>query len=98
MDKNNIFLRISYTSEELKQICNNELEKNNKSNEKTTIRNHRNKSQKYLIGGGVYNRKGGTIFFSLRDMSDIEKITNNDKPFVKDCSMKYDVFIVPKSL
>ncbi|URZ02218.1 hypothetical protein [Clostridium felsineum] len=98
MDNNNIFLRISYTSQDMQQICSDKLVDNNDINRKTIVRNHKQKSKKYLVGGGIYNRKGGTVFFSLKNMRDVEKITNNEKTFVKDCAMKYDVFIVPKSL
>lgn len=97
MDKNNIFLRISYSAEEIKDMCNNKAIENIE-NKKTKVRNHRSESKKYLIAGGVYNRKGGTVFFSLKNMNDVQKATTTDKPFVKDCFMKYDVYIIPKSL
>ncbi|PJI07913.1 MULTISPECIES: hypothetical protein [Clostridium] len=97
MDKNNIFLRISYSAEEIKDMCDNQFAVDIK-NKKTRIRNHKSESKKYLIAGGVYNRKGGTVFFSVKNMNDIGKVTTTDKPFVKNCFMKYDVYIIPESL
>lgn len=93
MDENNIFVRISYKCKD--ESKNNEPEK---SELKTKVRNCNISSQKYMIGGGVYNRKGGTVFFAAKNLKEANDVTQNKNSFVKNSLVKYDIFIVPKTL
>lgn len=93
MDENNIFVRISYKCND--ENKNNELQKNNL---KTRVRNYSTSSQKYMIGGGIYNRKGGTVFFAAKDLKEANDMTQSKNSFVKNSLVNYHIFIVPKTL
>ncbi|MFL0251976.1 hypothetical protein ACJDT4_16270 [Clostridium neuense] len=93
MDENNIFVRLSYKCKD--ENKNSEVEKKGL---KTKIRNSSIPSQKYMIGGGVYNRKGGTIFFAAKNLKEVNEVTKNKDAFVKNSLVKYHIFIVPKTL
>lgn len=92
MDKNNFFVKIDYTT---KNEGNKPEENNTVHN--TKIRNKDIKSTKYLIGGGVYNKTGGTIIFKAKNLEEVRSVTSQ-KPLVKGAVMRYDVVILPKSI
>lgn len=85
MEENNLFVR----------ICSSNLEESNKKT--TKIRNKTINANKYLIAGGFYNKKGGTMVFKARNMEEVEKITK-ENIFIKDMGMRYDVVILPKNI
>ncbi|KOF55846.1 MULTISPECIES: hypothetical protein [Clostridium] len=93
MDENNIFVRLSYKGKD-----ENKNSESEKSSIKTKVRNCNISSQKYMIGGGVYNRKGGTIFFAAKNLKEVNDVTQNKNAFVKNSLVKYHIFIVPKAL
>ncbi|MDF2503953.1 hypothetical protein [Clostridium sp.] len=92
MDNNNLFVKIDYKTEGR----DNELGEN-KIIHNTKIRNKDVKATKYLIGGGVYNKKGGTIIFKAKNLEEVRSITSQN-PLVKDSFIRYDVVILPKSI
>ena len=92
MDRENLFVRINYRTEnrnsdidEVKNITN------------TKIRNGEVGSSKYLIGSGVYSRKGGTVVFKAKNLEEIKQVTA-EKPLIKDAVIRYDVVIIPKTI
>lgn len=93
MDENNIFVRLSYKCKD-----GNENNKYPKDELKTKVRNCNISSQKYMIGGGVYNRKGGTVFFAAKNLKEANEVTQSKNSFVKNSLVKYHIFIVPKTL
>ncbi|MFT8316147.1 MAG: hypothetical protein ABF633_18130 [Clostridium sp.] len=92
MDKNNLFVKIDYIINDSE-----DKPKENKVLHNTKIRNSDIKATKYLIGGGVYNKSGGTIVFKAKNLEEIKNVTSQ-KPLVKDAFMRYDVVILPKSI
>lgn len=98
MDSNNIFVRISYRTKDKENSQLNRVEDNIPVETKTKVRNCPINSNKYMICGGIYNRKGGTIFFSAKNLKEVSEVTEGKRAFVKDSLIKYDVFIVPKAL
>lgn len=92
MDKDNLFVKIDYTTK-------NESNKSEGNNivHNTKIRNRDIKATKYLIGGGVYNKTGGTIIFKAKNLEEVRNVTSQ-KPLVKGAFMRYDVVILPKSI
>lgn len=92
MDRNNLFVRINYrTKDEYNNI------EDIKSEHGTKIRNGELNATKYLIGGGVYNRKGGTVVFNAKNLEEVKQVTT-EKPLIKDTLMRYDVVVIPKAI
>lgn len=89
MDKYNVFVRINYTSVE--------SEKEEVKPGGTRVNNGRVSGNKYLIGGGVYNRKGGTVIFSAKNLEEVKHVTV-DKPLLKNASINYNVAFIPKGI
>lgn len=93
MDKYNIFVSINYR----------DRDKDNNDNtekviaKKAKVNNSNVSSTKYLIGGGFYNRKGGTVVFTARSLEEVKQITV-DKPLLKNIEMNYNVAVIPKHL
>lgn len=85
MEKNNLFVRISY---------NNIAQDGVKS---TKIRNSDIKDNKYLIAGGFYNKNRGSLVFKAKDMEEVRQITEKN-PLSKNLSMRYDIVILPKNV
>ncbi|MCT8977108.1 hypothetical protein N4T77_10880 [Clostridium sp. CX1] len=86
MDNYNIFVRINYkTAEREEAIC------------RTRVNNGNIKSSRYLIGGGVYNRRGGTVIFTAKNLEEVQSITK-ERPLLKDLSMNYNVAVIPKEI
>ncbi|WP_234123745.1 hypothetical protein [Clostridium hydrogenum] len=98
MDENNIFVRISYKANEGKGNTETNKNEHNFIETKTTVRNFSTEAKKYLIGGGVYNRHGGKVFFSAKSLKEVNDVTSCEKGFVKNSFVKYDIFIMPKAL
>lgn len=92
MDSNNIFVTINYRAKG-EQSLNTE----SNTSRRTKIRNGEVNSTKYLIGGGVYNKNGGTIVFKAKNLEEIKQVTS-ERPLIKDAFMKYDVVIIPKTI
>lgn len=92
MDNNNLFVTINYRTGD-------KLNKNieNIAAPRTKIRNGEVNATKYLIGGGVYNKNGGTVVFKAKNLEEIKQVTS-DYPLIKDAFMKYDVVIIPKTV
>lgn len=88
MDKYNIFISINYKDKksENKQLIN-----------RTRVNNNAINSSRYLIGGGFYNRKGGTVIFTAKSLEEVKQITI-DKPLLKNIDMKYNVAVIPKKV
>ncbi len=89
MDKYNVFVRINYTSVE--------AEKEEIKISGTRVNNGKVSGSKYLIGGGVYNRKGGTVVFSAKSLEEVKHVTV-DKPLLKNASINYNVALIPKGI
>ncbi|MBC2580877.1 hypothetical protein [Clostridium sp. DJ247] len=88
MDKYNIFVSINYRDKD----------NNDKIiTKKAKVNNSSISSTKYLIGGGFYNRKGGTVVFTARSLDEVKQITV-DKPLLKNIEMNYNVAVIPKQL
>lgn len=87
MDEYNIFVRINYR----------DSEKNEGLVAKTRVNNGDVKSTKYLIGGGVYNRKGGTVIFTAKNLEEVKQVTK-DSTLLKNLSMNYNVGVIPKGI
>lgn len=92
MDRNNLFVRINYRTE-----SNNGNIKEEEMPKNTKIRNGQLNATKYLIGGGVYNRKGGTVIFNAKNLEEVKQVTE-EKPLVKNAFMRYDVVVIPKTI
>ncbi len=90
MESDNLFVRINYRTNEIESFKNEE--RNN-----TKIRNGEISSSKYLIGSGVYSRKGGTIVFKAKNLEEVKQVTE-EKPLIKDALIRYDVVIIPKTI
>ncbi|AJA46257.1 hypothetical protein CPAST_c01570 [Clostridium pasteurianum DSM 525 = ATCC 6013] len=92
MDKDNLFVKIDYV------INDSDVKQDKKKAiSNTKIRNSDIKASKYLIGGGVYNKNGGTIIFKAKNLQEVKNVTSQ-KPLVKNAFMRYDVVIIPKSI
>lgn len=89
MDKYNVFVRINYKSLESEK---EEIQPN-----RTRVNNGKVIGSKYLIGGGVYNRKGGTVVFSAKSLEEVKHVTV-DKPLLKNASINYNVALIPKGI
>lgn len=87
MDEYNLFIRINYKTSGHDSIINSN----------TRVNNSNVKSSKYLIGGGILNRKGGTVIFSAKNLEEIKQITE-DRTLLKDISMNYNVAVIPKGI
>lgn len=87
MNEYNLFVKINYKA--------SENESNLISN--TRVNNGNVCSNKYIIGGGVLNRKGGTVIFSARNFEEVKQVTQ-DKPLLKNISMNYNVAFIPKEM
>lgn len=86
MDNYNIFVRINYKAEEKEEaVC------------RTRVNNGNVNSSRYLIGGGVYNRKGGTVIFSAKNLEEVQRITT-ERHLLKGLSMNYNVAVIPKGI
>lgn len=88
MNEYNLYVRINY-----KTLGNTE----EPTIAKTRVNNGTISSTRYLIGGGVYNRKGGTVVFTAKNLEEIKQVTK-DKPLFKDMSMNYNVAVIPKGI
>lgn len=77
----NLFIRINYKTGGKNII--------NKIN--THIKNNI-KGEKYIIGGGIINKAGGTFVFQVKDLEEIKKISSKTNNF------NYSIFAVPKTL
>lgn len=64
---------------------------------KTRVNNANVSSSKYLIGGGVYNKNGGTVVFTAKNLEEINQVTK-EKPLLKNISMNYNVAFIPKGI
>lgn len=85
MDEYNIFVRINYkTMENGEKVTVG----------RTKVNNGKVSSSRYLIGGGVYNKNGGSVVFTAKSLEEIKQITIN-KP---DMSMNYNVAVIPKGI
>lgn len=91
MDNNNLFVTINYKKDKFNMSNGDNI------SHRTTIRNGEVNSSKYLIGGGVYNKNGGTVVFKAKNLEEIKQITL-ERPLIKDAFMKYDVVIIPKTI
>ncbi|MCY6355186.1 hypothetical protein [Clostridium sp. ZS2-4] len=85
----NFFVRINYS-----------IEKSN-SDEKCTrayIRKVTNeKKEKYLIGGGYFNKDRGSFMFKARDLKEANEIAQNNI-FVKNKVYKYELIILDEKI
>jgi hypothetical protein len=61
---------------------------------RTKVNNGKISSSRYLICGGVYNRNGGSVIFTAKNLEEIKQVTVN-KP---DMSMNYNVAVIPKGI
>lgn len=87
MDEYNLFVRINYKASENDRIVSSN----------TRVNNGNVNSKKYLIGGGVLNRKGGTVIFTAKNLEEVKQITQN-KSLLKNISMNYNVAVIPKGV
>ncbi|MCH5138218.1 hypothetical protein JMF89_13535 [Clostridiaceae bacterium UIB06] len=85
MDEYNIFVRINYNTMENREKV---------TVGRTKVNNGKVSSSRYLIGGGVYNKNGGSVVFTAKSLEEIKQITIN-KP---DMSMNYNVAVIPKGI
>lgn len=60
----------------------------------TKVNNGKISSSRYLIGGGVYNKNGGSVIFTAKSLEEIKQITANKR----DMSMNYNVAMIPKGV
>lgn len=85
MDEYNLFVRINYKA----------LENSEKvAIGRTKVNNGKITSSRYLIGGGVYNRNGGSVIFTAKNIEEVKQITVNKR----DMSMNYNVAVIPKGI
>lgn len=87
MGEYNLFVRINYKNGKIDKV----LQSN------TKVNNGNINSNKYLIGGGVYNRKGGIVVFTAKNLEEVKEVTK-DKPLLKDVSFTYNVAVIPKGI
>lgn len=85
MNEYNIYVRINY-----KTLGNGE----EVSVGRTRVNNGNVSSSRYLIGGGVYNRNGGSVIFTAKNLEEVKQVTV-DKPHM---SMNYNVAVIPKGI
>ena len=85
MDEYNIFVRINYKTMENREKV---------SVGRTKVNNGKVSSSRYLIGGGVYNKNGGSVIFTAKSLDEIKQITVNKR----DMSMNYNVAVIPKEI
>jgi hypothetical protein len=88
MNEYNLYVRINY------KVSENDEEP---TVGKTRVNNGSVTSSRYLIGGGVYNRKGGSVVFTAKNLEEIKQVTV-DKPLFKDMAMNYNVAVIPKGI
>ncbi len=88
MDKYNVFVTINYKSSDKDEVV---------EPSKIRVNNREITGNKYLMAGGVYNRKGGTVIFSAKSLEEVKGVTV-DKPLLKNISMKYNVAFIPKGI
>ncbi|MFD3155439.1 hypothetical protein ACFIJ5_00945 [Haloimpatiens sp. FM7330] len=85
MENNTYFIKISYErkneSTDLKH-CDAKINYSNKLNKE------RVKSNKYLIGGGIYNKNSGCFIFKAKDSQEAKQIANNNS-FIKHKGYEY---------
>jgi hypothetical protein len=88
MSNYNIFVSINYKGDKSEELY-----------KKTKVNNFNINSNKYLIGGGIYNsKKGGKIVFTAKTLQEINQITKK-KPLLKDnIPMKYSIAFIPKKI
>lgn len=86
MDKYNLFISINYKSTDNTEVIG-----------KTRVNNLHTNSSKYLICGGIYNRKGGNVVFTAKNLEEVKQVTK-EKPLLKDIPMKYSVAFIPKEI
>lgn len=87
MDEYNLFIRINYKASENDRVISSN----------TRVNNSKVNSNKYLIGGGVLNRKGGTVVFTAKSLEEVKQVTQ-DKPLLKNIAMNYNVAVIPKGV
>ncbi|KZL91222.1 hypothetical protein [Clostridium magnum] len=85
MDEYNLYVKINY-----KTLDNREKV----AVGGTKVNNGKISSSRYLIGGGVYNRNGGSVIFTAKNLEEIKQITVNKR----DMSMNYNVAVIPKGI
>jgi hypothetical protein len=85
MDEYNIFVRINYNAMENREKV---------AVGRTKVNNGKISSSRYLIGGGVYNKNGGSVVFTAKSLEEIKQITVNKR----DMSMNYNVAVIPKGI
>ena len=88
MNEYNLYVKINY------KVLGNEEEV---AVSKTRVNNGNVSSSRYLIGGGVYNRNGGTVVFTAKNLEEINQVTK-EKPLLKNISMNYNVAFIPKGI
>lgn len=87
MNEYNLFIRINYKASENDKVISSN----------TRVNNGNVNSSKYLIGGGILNRKGGTVVFSAKSLEEVKQITE-ERTLLKDISMNYNVAVIPKGI
>lgn len=87
MDEYNLFVRINYKASENDSVISSN----------TRVNNTKVNANKYLIGGGVLNRKGGTVVFTAKSLEEVKQLTD-DKSLLKNISMNYNVAVIPKGI
>ncbi|MCY6485265.1 hypothetical protein OW763_13035 [Clostridium aestuarii] len=89
-NNSNLFIRVNYF------IDRNNLKE--KSTNKAYIRKTDNKGKaKYLIGGGYFNKNGGSFIFKAKDLKEANLIAENNI-FVKNRSYKYELIILDEKI
>ncbi|WP_251862315.1 hypothetical protein [Clostridium sp. Marseille-Q2269] len=76
----NLFVKINYKSGDYSVL----------SKIKTHLTN-RVLGERYLIGGGILNKKGSTLILKINSVEDIKEISSN-------ANVNYKLFAVPKVL
>jgi len=56
-----------------------------------------NGTDKYLIGGGYFNKNGGSIVFKARDLKEAREIANNNI-FIKNKIYSYELIILDSNI
>lgn len=81
METGNLYIRLNYKVEG---------QKNDIYRHGAVISNRRNVcTSRYMVGGGIYNKNGGTIVFKAKDLNDAINIANNN-PLKNNSKIKYE--------
>lgn len=95
MRENSLLVRINYGIE------NDDADDDNSRYKAHIARSHKNEG-KYMICGGIYNKKGGMIIYEAKDVNEARELEKNNI-MVNDIGRKYkqikkDVISIPSQL